>query len=574
MKNFILSFILMMLMCTSVVNANSINSITMDIYIDANGNADITEVWDYITNEKTEIYHPYYNLGESKITNLQVKDEDDKVYTPVYSWNVNGSFENKKYKCGINEISDGVELCWGISEYGSKIYTVSYEISNFVVNLTDSQMVYWTLLPHNLSETVGNVEITVRSDKRFEDTLDVWGYGEYGAPAYVYDGKVKMHSDGSMTSDEYKVLLIKFPSETFNTSVSLNNSFDYYLDIADEGSVKYVSDSEYEEASFIEKIFAGIFLFIMVLIMYLMPFLIILFIIKCILSIERTEITKEQREMIKDAPYYRDIPCDKNIFKMFFVAHNTGLMKRKTDVMGAVILKWLKEKKISIRKEETGIFKNKEETCVILDKNMAIEIVNEYEKKLYLLMHEASKDGILEKKELERWCSNNYQTILGWFDKVLEEEKLNLIGDYSLYRTEEGKILKKKRIHFTDNLIQEAMNISGLKKYLNDYTLINKREAIEVELFEEYLMFAQLVGIADKVAKEFKDLYPEVIEASSYQSYDNIVFLNTTMNRGITSANTAKSRAESYSSGGGGFSSGGGGGGSFGGGSRGGGGSR
>lgn len=573
MKKFILSFILMMLVFTSVVNANLINSITMDIYIDENGDADVTEVWNCTTNQGTESYHPYYNLGESEITNLQVKDEDGVTYTPVSYWNVNGGFESKKYKCGINEISDGVELCWGISEYGRKTYTVSYEISNFVVSLLDSQMSYWTLMPHNFSNTIGNIEITVRADKKFEDTLDVWGYGEYGAPAYVYDGVVKMHSDGSMTSDEYKVLLIKFPMGTFNTSVSLNNSFDYYLNMADEGSVKYVDENDfdynygYKEPSLLEKIFN----FILGLIMFLLPVGIVVAIAS---SIEHMTITKEQRKMIKEAPYYRDIPCEKNIFKMFYVAFTTGQMKRKTDVMGAVILKWLKEKKISLRKEETGIFKNKEETCVIFDKNMAHEIINEYEKKLYILMYEASKDGVLEKKELERWCSRNYQTILGWFDKVLEEEKKNLLGDYSLYRTEEGKVLKKKRIHFTDNLIQEAINISGLKKYLNDYTLIDKREAIEVELFEEYLMFAQLVGIADKVAKEFKDLYPEVIEASSYQSYDNIIFLNTTMHRGITSANTAKSRAESYSSGGGGFSSGGGGGGSFGGGSSGGGGFR
>ena len=563
----------MMLVFTSVVNANSINSITMDIYIDASGDAEVTEVWNCTTNQGTESYHPYYNLGESEITNLQVKDEDGVTYTQVSYWNVNGGFESKKYKCGINEIVDGVELCWGISEYGSKTYTVNYEISNFVVGLTDSQMVYWTLMPHEFSNTIGDIEITVRSDKKFEDTLDVWGYGEYGAPAYVYDGVVKMHSNGSMTSDEYKVLLIKFPLGTFNTSVSLNNNFDYYLNMADEGSIKYVdtSDFNYEELNF----FMKFLFFIIEVIMFLAPFIIFSAIAVFVASfIEYVEIPKEQRKLIKEAPYYRDIPCDKNIFKMFYVAHTTGLMKRKTDVMGAVILKWLKEKKISIRKEETGLFKNKEETCVGLDRNMADTIINVYEKKLYLLMYEASKDGILEKKELERWCSNNYQTILGWFDKVLAEEKENLLGDYSLYRTEEGKVLKKKRIHFTDNLIQEAINISGLKKYLNDYTLIDKREAIEVELFEEYLMFAQLVGIADKVAKEFKDLYPEVIEASSYQSYDNIIFLNTTMHRGITSANTAKSRAESYSSGGGGFSSGGGGGGSFGGGSSGGGGFR
>ena len=49
------------------------------------------------------------------------------------------------------------------------------------------------------------------------------------------------------------------------------------------------------------------------------------------------------------------------------------------------------------------------------------------------------------------------------------------------------------------------------------------------------------------------------------------MFIHMCSSRGITSANTAKSRAESYSSGGGGFSSGGGGGGSFGGGGGGGG---
>ncbi len=574
MKKFILSFMMMLLMFTSVVNANSINSITMDIYIDSNGDADITEVWDCTTNQGTESYHPYYNLGDSEITNLQVKDEDGIVYTSVSYWNVNGGFENKKYKCGINEISDGVELCWGISEYGKKIYTVSYEISDFVVGLTDSQMVYWTLIPHDFSNTIGNVEITVRADKKFEDTLDVWGYGEYGAPTYVYDGVVKMHSDGKMTSDEYKVLLIKFPTGAFNTSVSLDNNFDYYLNMADEGSTKYVDDYDYdityENLSIQEKVISFIIGSFSIF-MFLFPFILIVVVVS---NIEQTTLTKEQRKLIKDAPYYRDIPCDKNIFKMFYVANATGLMKRKTDVMGAVILKWLKEKRISIRKEETGVLMKKEETCIIFDKVLANEISNAYEKKLYLFMYEASKDGILEKKELEKWCSRHYQTILGWFDKVLAEEKENLLNDSSLYRTKEGNVIKKKRIHFTDNLIQEAINISGLKKYLNDYTLINKREAIEVELFEEYLMFAQLVGIADKVAKEFKDLYPEVIEASSYQSYDNIIFLNTTMHRGITSANTARSRAESYSSGGGGFSSGGGGGGSFGGGSSGGGGFR
>lgn len=32
--------------------------------------------------------------------------------------------KNNKY--GINYVSQGLELCWGISEYGNKTYTISY----------------------------------------------------------------------------------------------------------------------------------------------------------------------------------------------------------------------------------------------------------------------------------------------------------------------------------------------------------------------------------------------------------------------------------------------------------------
>ena len=74
------------------------------------------------------------------------------------------------------------------------------------------------------------------------------------------------------------------------------------------------------------------------------------------------------------------------------------------------------------------------------------------------------------------------------------------------------------------------------------------------------------MGIAQKVAKQFKDIYPEVIQQSNFTSYDYIMFINTSSHRGISAAQSAKSRSESYSSGGGGFSSGGGGGVSFGGG--------
>ena len=84
--------------------------------------------------------------------------------------------------------------------------------------------------------------------------------------------------------------------------------------------------------------------------------------------------------------------------------------------------------------------------------------------------------------------------------------------------------------------------------------------------------------MADKVAKQLKNLYPEYIASELDQrnmNLDTIIFINHISTSSVNAASAARSAAQSYSSGGGGFSSGGGGGGSFGGGgSSGGGGSR
>lgn len=116
--------------------ASSIDKISMDIYVDSSGNAHVTEVWDCRPTQGTEVYHPYYNLGRSEIKNLSVS-EGSTVYTTLSSWNTSASLSSKANKCGINKISNGVELCWGIGDYSSHKYTVKYVITNFVAELSD-----------------------------------------------------------------------------------------------------------------------------------------------------------------------------------------------------------------------------------------------------------------------------------------------------------------------------------------------------------------------------------------------------------------------------------------------------
>ena len=550
-------FILIILSIKNIVSANSISSINMDIYVDNNGNAEVTEVWSCYTNQGTECYHPYYNLGNSKITNLRVSDNKGRSYEQSSSWDTDDTMSEKAYKCGINNIYNGVELCWGISNYGSNIYTVKYNISNFVSELTDSQMMYWTLIPYDFSNTIGSVKIKIYADKSFSKEIPVWGYGNYGGLCYVDNGAIYMQSDGALDKSEYMTFLAKFQKETFNTSNVLEKDFDYYFQMAEGGSTKYIK----KQKSLFSKIF-GIFA---VLINFIFPIIIII-ISSAVESNKKFgfKYGESGRKIPKDVAYYRDIPCNGDVFRAYYIAYQYNIMKNKTDLLGAIILKWIKAGIIRTEQRNGEKIFKKEETVIILGDNPKHQFENKMETKLFNYMYIASKDGILENKEFEKWCKSSYEKILDWFDDILEEERDKLITDGLILVDKSRKYFGKRTA--TQELKEEALKIAGLKKFLLEYTLIQERYAIEVELFEDYLIYAQLLGIAKQVSKQFKELYPDMIEQTNYGSYDSIIYINYCASHGVSSANSARAAAESYSSGGGGFSSGGGGGGSFGGG--------
>lgn len=561
-------FAFILLTFFSSVEANSIDSISMDIYVDNNGNASVTEVWDCNVTQGTEVYHPYYNLGNSVISNLSVS-ENQNDYAYQSHWNTSGSLSSKAYKCGINKVSNGIELCWGISNYGTHTYTVKYNISNFVSELTDSQMIYWTLIPYDFSNPIGNAYIKIHSDFDIPDSVGVWGYGNYGGTAYVYDGYIEMQSDGRLSSNEYMTILVQFPLNTFNCSNKLDYDFNHYYDMAEEGTTHYQNGGS-----------SNPFITFILILVNLIPFIIFgsIFAVAAI-SIGTTaksnslDFGSAGRKIPKDVDYYRDIPCNSDLHRAYFIAYHYGILKNKTDILGAIILKWIKDSLVRIEQKEGGKIFKKENTVIILTETNTSLISDAQERNLFDMLYKASKDGILENNEFKDWCNDNYSKILKWFDKILdtEQKKLANEGLLSLQEKKAFKFFKYNQYLVNPDLKNEALQIAGLKKYLLDYTLIREREAIEVNLFEYYLIFAQMLGIAKKVAKQFKELYPDMIEQTCFASYDNFYYINLCTSSGIASANTAKTRAESYSSGGGGFSSGGGGGGSFGGGGGGGG---
>ena len=543
------------------VCATDISNIDMDIYVDLNGDALVTETWNANVTDGTEGYHPYFNIGNATISDLTVS-MDGKEFTTIDNWDINRSFSEKSNKAGFYYTGNEIDICFGVTDYGNHTYTMKYKINGFVSRTTDADMIYWTLFPYDFSASPDNVHIKIYSDNKYNDNLDVWGYGNYGGTAYVYDGYIEMNSDGNLDSDEYMTILVKFPINTFNTTNILDNNFDYYYKMAEEGTTHYKDNTNYD--------FSIFFSFLVNIIVWLVIFMVIF---KSAKKSDNYRFGTTGNKVRKDVPNFRDIPCNKDIYRAYFVAEKYNLNKKKEDLLGAILLKWLRQGNVRVEKiENKGIFKNKIENNIIFLKNPD---GNELELKLYNWMVTASKDGKLESNEFKKWCSSNYDKILKWFDDVIDYEKDILINEGKIKTVEEtkAKIFKTTYYDVDPSMMIEAEQMQGLKNYLKEFTLIKEREPIEVALWDEYLIYAQIFGIAEEVANQFKKLYPEITENMNNLGYDysDFVFIYALSNSGISSANSARSRAQSYSSGGGGFSSGGGGGGSFGGGGGGGG---
>ena len=175
--------------------------------------------------------------------------------------------------------------------------------------------------------------------------------------------------------------------------------------------------------------------------------------------------------------------------------------------------------------------------------------------KLYQIFRTAAgPDQILEPKELERYMNRNARELQPWAKHLHEDIPVSSIRQ------------------------EEARQLFGLKKYLQEFTLSAERNIQEVHLWKDYLIFATLFGNAKQVMDELNKLYPDYknldhvfaefkTEPGSYLLYNSLV---NSSRSGFQSAYSWTDPSERRRSGGGGWSSIGGGGGFSGGGSGGG----
>lgn len=220
---------------------------------------------------------------------------------------------------------------------------------------------------------------------------------------------------------------------------------------------------------------------------------------------------KKQVENIDKTANYRDIPCFANIELAYWLLYNFSDNKQddlNNGLLSAYLLRWYKNGYIDVK--STG--KSNNYNIDLKDGNWN---KNHVESSIYDFLKEVSgNNNILEKKEIKNYCSvdgHTYQMkflfkhILNYIQDDLQAQKyIEVIPpkDYFFFKTQTKIVLSQE-------LINEYQNLIGLKNFLLDYSMIEEKQHIEVHIWEDYLIFANILGIADKVKAQFKKIFPD-----------------------------------------------------------------
>ena len=549
---------------TNIIRAGDIQSIDLEATVHEDGSVTIKDTRVFTVYEGTEHFISLGNLGESELLSYAVYDESGNKLEDIGDWDIKATRKEKAGKYGINHTNDGFEICFGFGEYGQNKFTIEYTLSNFIFNLEDGkQAFYWSFLNKDM-DPIDQANLMIRDEMNstFEyPEVRIWGFG-YVGQTEIGDNYLRSWTTEPMNGNNYMVILSIFDIPLYQSINNQPMTSESLIEKALEGA-SYSGESGNSSDSIENNGFYNNGLNNFKIVDSIFPVFFtfgLFFMIAKILKIKTNKKKRVAYRPSDDINYYREIPH--NSFIDTYVLTDSNFQ----DVLSAFILKWIFEGRIQEYKDEAGIIFKKEKVNLQIKDFSTID--NEIENELFSMLVKASgNDHMLTEKEFSKYVKSNSKKISSWL-KSMETKSEAFLHENKYYKTEIKKILGLSKYNsiLTEKGKKLADEIYGFKKYLEEYSLVSERSASEVRLWNDYLIWASYLGIAEKVYKEFEIVNPEYVhnEWNMYYTFSAVNAFSRSANQSYVSATQS-----SYSGGGGGSFSGGGGG-SFGGGSGGG----
>lgn len=577
-----------------------LNNLEFYAQINSDGSMNVTEIWDIDIEDTNTLFKTFKtdNAKYSSITDVKVTDitnGQNNVYTQIntYMYHV-----TKKCYYGLINDDGNFEIAWGVGlDNGSatREYKIEYKVNDAIAKYTDYAELYWQFIGQDFSISAKNVKGTIYlpSNVNSKDNIKVWAHSkDLNGTIYATDlNKVEFEMN-KYKSGRYVEVRILFPTTQINYTNRIYNSTILESAIAEE--TKWA-----EEANRQRELNDKITTAIEIAIFAIMGVGVIFFGKKIF---KYRKILKELNKLkpTQELKYFRDLP-DENATpgEAIFLLEKqySSFNIHFSQIFSATLLNLCLKKYIELKVDNT---KKNKEAIKIVNLNKDETGLKEDEKEiLQFLLKAIGKKEEISMKDLEKYITNHSSTITKLIEKTHKNVKKSMIKnkyfdekeykEWTKFETKAimyfigifftfilfplaivflintiycGKIAKKINVLTQTGLDQKEM-WKGLKKYMEDFSLLNEKEVPALVVWEKYLVYATAFGISEKVLKQLKIVYPNIDEMDGINTSTYMYFMyHSNFNTNFSKAINSSIASATYSSGsgsGGGFSGGGGG---------------
>jgi len=550
------AFLLLIFMSQVALGANKVSDINVDVGIYEDGSAYITQTWNGNFTEGTEGYIPIENLGDMSLSEFLVSDASGP-YTYINEWDVDASFEEKARKYGLVKTNKGYELCWGISDYGENRYAIEYKINNLVGGYEDFDGFNFQFINSGMGTLPTDVTLKITMQdgvKLDENNAGIWAFG-FDGQINFQNGDVVAYTKKPLSSKtDSVIILLQLNKGLINPTRVVDKSFEAVKAEAFKGSDYDDKAGAGGSTTVLPEEEFGPYDLVIGFVIMALPVVVIIY-----LLVRKGKRKKKILALYNEADYFREAPIAGDLESTFVLARDFSQSNDDGNLIGSAFLKLINAGCLEPMSEKTVGFFGKEKESISLRLVHPPQFTGVTTEMLYdVLVSASSSDQILQERELEKYCKTNHKVIMAIIKAAKQSGQNTLLQIDGYDKSKEAKPLGLSQ--HGENLL---LNIMGFKKYLLEFSLIGERTIAESIIWQDYLTFATLLGIADKVIEQFEKVYPDATQYSENAHYHYLLAHRYT-NASYQAAQTARSAGSGGSSsfgGGGGFSGGGSGGG-------------
>ena len=629
----ILFLILFILLGCNKSNASDLylNNLDFNAKINQDGSMDVTETWDISVEDTNTLFKTFKTDSKkyTSISNVQVTEvtgSSEKSFSQIESLMYHVT---KDCYYGLKNDDGNFEIAWGVGlddESANKIYKISYKVNDAIAKYNDYAELYWQFVGKDFEIDCKKVTGTIYlpQNASSKEDIKVWGHTEgLNGEIYATDLNKIEFEVNKFYSGRYIEIRSLFPTEIITNSNRIYSKNILDEVVSEETTWANEANLRREKAQKLKNLVSFVFIVICGILDVL--------IIKSGIKMLKKASEKTKIKPSNEIEYFRDVPRKNETPSQAVYVYKEMTGSMSTNQTGNIFSASLLDLCL---KKYIGFVENANDSKNIIIKILKKEADDKLEKSErvvfeYLLGAAKGKDEITI-KEIEKYMKNHASNLInlkddiekstireleinGLYDAKEAEEKKNIdttamafgiliivilfigigmlpafiynintkvvaIGVVSLIISCLIKAIATKRYSkkinvYTQKGIDEKQMWRGLKKYMEDFSMLDKREIPEIAIWEHFLVYATAFGIADKVIKQLKAVYKELGRSFDFDNSSmGYMYFMTNNNFSSSFTNSMSSAftsayqsnySSSYSSGsggGGGFSGGGGGG--------------